>query len=193
MKNNRSTGPRSVEGKAVSRMNALKTGIYAQGEVVLRHENAADLELLTSEYYERFAPATPEQRCLVDALISDEWLLRRFRVIEAQQLSRRIREAFEPDGRSPLGQAYEQCDELLVRLQRRVNATRRNYRQTLELLAKLQIPQPKPLPAPPELDQFVPPLVPPRVSSPRPAARNSAAVPPLPPPDLPSAESIPGA
>ena len=69
MKQNQSTGPRSAEGKAVSRLNALKTGIYSKGEVVLPTENPDDLETLTSEYYDRFAPNDPEQRCLVDSLI----------------------------------------------------------------------------------------------------------------------------
>src|ERR1035438_9340139 len=62
MKNNQSTGPRSVEGKAVSRLNALKTGIYAKAEVVLPAENPDDLENLTAEYYDRFASGDPEQR-----------------------------------------------------------------------------------------------------------------------------------
>jgi|SRR5271157_1508782 len=162
MTTNLSTGPRSAEGKAVSRFNALKTGIYAKGEVVLPTENPEDLEALAAEYHGRFAPADPEQRCLVDALISDEWLLRRFRAIEAQLLSREIRTVYQPDKESPLGQAYERCDRSLERLQRRVNTTRRNYRQTLELLNKLQaVPpappaNPKPIQSVTELPQFVP-------------------------------------
>src|ERR1035438_6666241 len=162
MKQNPSTGPRSAEGKAVSRLNALKSGIYAKSEVVLPTENPDDLETLTVEYYDRFTPCDPEQRCLVDSLISDEWLLRRFRTIEAQMLSREMRRAFEPDKKSPLGQAYGRCDRPLERLQRRVNPPRRNYRQSLELLNQLQALPPAP-PAKPipiqsvtERPQFVP-------------------------------------
>ncbi len=151
MEKSRSTGPRSVEGKAVSSRNALKSGIYANSEVVLPHENPDDLQTLTTEYYDRFAPADPEQRCLVDALISDEWLLRRFRTIEAQLLARDMRRAYEPDKKSPLGQAYERGAATLERLQRRVNTTRRNYNRSLELLNKLRAETPaappKPLPA----------------------------------------------
>jgi hypothetical protein len=165
MKNNQSTGPRSVEGKAVSRFNALKTGIYAKAEVVLPAENPDDLENLTAEYYDRFAPGDPEQRCLVDALISDEWLLRRFRTIETQMVTREMRRAFEPDKKSPLGQAYRGCEQSLERLQRRINTTRRNYRQSLELLNQLQAaPAPaKPKPVQPltVANQFVPSAEPP--------------------------------
>src|SRR5271157_1232420 len=189
MTTNLSTGPRSVEGKAVSRFNALKTGIYAKGEVVLPTENPEDLETLAAEYYDRFAPADPEQRCLVDALISDEWLLRRFRTIEAQLLSREIRTVYEPDKESPLGQAYERCDAALERLQRRVNTTRRNYRQALELLNKLQAVPPappanhKPIQPVTELPQFVPsisphvptaPITDSRIPAPRVGARSDA-------------------
>ena len=172
-----STGPRSAEGKAVSSKNALKTGIYAKAETVLPTEKAAHLEALTAEYYQRFHPTTPEQRCLVDALISDEWLLRRFRTIEAELLTREIRKAFVPDEETPLGHAFGRCDRTLERLQRRVNTTRRNYKQTLELLLKLQ---PEPAPQPVE-KQFVPPVpIPgPRPPAPGPAlsgvfARNSS-------------------
>ncbi len=133
MEKSRSTGPRSVDCKAVSSRNALKSGIYAKSEVVLPYENLDDLQTLTTEYYDRFAPADPEQRCLVDALISDEWLLRRFRTIEAQLLAREMRKAYELDKKSPLGQAYERSAATLERLQRRVNTTRRNYNRSLEL------------------------------------------------------------
>jgi hypothetical protein len=64
----KSTGPRSVEGKAVSCFNATKTGIDAKSQIV-RGEDPADLQTLTAEYRERWQPASPEQRLLVDTLI----------------------------------------------------------------------------------------------------------------------------
>src|SRR5438270_5288040 len=82
-----STGPTTQQGKSVSRMNALKTGIYARAEIVLPVEKAEDLQLLTEEYYDHYDPASPGERALVDALISNEWLLRRFRRIEGECLT----------------------------------------------------------------------------------------------------------
>ena len=79
----KSTGPRSAEGKAASRMNALKSGIDAKSQII-RGEKTVNLEILVTEYYDRYQPATPEQRMLVDTLIDAEWLLRRFRLCEAQ-------------------------------------------------------------------------------------------------------------
>jgi hypothetical protein len=155
-----STGPRSAEGKAVSRLNALKTGIYAKAEVVLPHEKAEHLAALAAEYHQRFAPTTPEQRCLVDSLVSDEWLLRRFRAIEAEVLMKSC-ESITGDKRT-LGEAYDWEDKTLERLQRRINATRRSFEKTLatlnQLRAQTSVPAPEPKPVQPVATpaQFVP-------------------------------------
>src|SRR4051794_31061869 len=94
----KSTGPRTPEGKAAASRNALKTGIDAQAETMLPFEDPAKLEALTRDYYDRFHPGTPEQRCLVDVLISGEWQLRRFRAIEGQILTHHYEDAFTPRG-----------------------------------------------------------------------------------------------
>ncbi len=78
-----STGPRTAAGRSASRMNALKSGIDAKSQII-RGESPAAQESLTAEYYSRFRPATPEQRFLADTLINSDWLLRRFRTVEAQ-------------------------------------------------------------------------------------------------------------
>src|ERR1035437_9097278 len=79
----KSTGPRTEQGKAVSRFNALKTGIDAHSHVIPGEDPDA-LETLTLEHYDRFQPAAPEQRFLVDAMAAAEWQLRRLRKTEAQ-------------------------------------------------------------------------------------------------------------
>ena len=140
-----STGPRTAEGKAAARRNALDTGIYAAGETVLPGENPEALAALTEEYYGRFAPHTPEQRCLVDSLVSDEWLLRRFRRIEADVLS----EHSPNEERFSLGQSYMSTCITLERLQRRINATRRSFLKTLEALKALQSAEEETPEAPP--------------------------------------------
>src|SRR5271157_5146713 len=53
----KSTGPRSVEGKVVSRMNALKSGIDARSNFI-RGENPSDLQGLTNFYYKECQPAS---------------------------------------------------------------------------------------------------------------------------------------
>src|SRR5216684_2516147 len=98
----KSTGPRSVEGKAASSMNALKSGIDAQSHII-PGEDAADLESLTAEYLERFLPTVPEERVFVDILIRDDWQLRRLNKVEAQLWQYKMDNLSHLDEKSPLG------------------------------------------------------------------------------------------
>jgi hypothetical protein len=133
----KSTGPRSAEGKAASRMNALKSGIDAKSQII-RGEKAANLETLKSEYYGRFHPTAPEQRMLVDTLIDAEWLLRRFRVCEAQLWEQGAQFASRPDDEIEIGQAFHNNADYFARLQRRIDTAHRNYRNALHELQRLQ-------------------------------------------------------
>jgi hypothetical protein len=149
----KSTGPRSAEGKAASRMNALKSGIDAKSQII-RGEKAANLEALKSEYYGRFHPTAPEQRMLVDTLIDAEWLLRRFRVCEAQLWEQGAQFAMRPNDEIEIGQAFHGNSDYFARLQRRIDTAHRNYRNALHELERLQgeqaalqvDPDPDPLP-----------------------------------------------
>src|SRR5512146_3036313 len=69
----KSTGPRTGEGKAVSRMNALRHGIDAQSAVI-PGEDPAELEALADRYRARYRPSTPEEQFLVDTLVQSDWL-----------------------------------------------------------------------------------------------------------------------
>jgi hypothetical protein len=142
----KSTGPRSVEGKARASMNALKTGIDAQSQTI-PGEPISQLEALTDDYYQRFSPATPEQRMLVDTLVDCEWLLRRFRRVEGQMWENPIFEI-------TFAKAFRDDSDHFARLQRRIDATQRNYRNALHELQRLQAeeavepdPEPEPVPA----------------------------------------------
>jgi hypothetical protein len=129
----KSTGPRTPEGKRRSSQNALRTGVDAKAQVI-HYEQEADLRRLQSEYYNRFHPTTPEQRMLVDTLIDCEWLLRRFRTCEAE-----IFVEANPDlSYTSTGKAYLKMAEPLARLQRRIDATQRNFRHALHELERLQ-------------------------------------------------------
>jgi hypothetical protein len=143
----KSTGPRSVEGKAASRMNALKSGIDAKSQVV-RGEKSANLETLKSEYHDRFHPTTPEQRMLVDVLIDSEWLLRRFRMVEAALWEQGARNVYKDNQDVAIGLAAARDSQAFARLQRRVDTAQRNYRTALQDLNRLQAESPEPGPAP---------------------------------------------
>jgi len=111
----KSTGPTSVTGKAVSSMNALaKTAIYAQS-LLLPSENLADLEQLIDEWYRRHNPASPEARSLVDDLIYGEWIKRRLRAAETQIWAYDHQETYRPTKRTPSGQTAIECDRRAAR------------------------------------------------------------------------------
>ncbi len=153
----KSTGPRSVEGKAASRMNALKSGIDAQSQII-RGEDLAALESLTAEYLERFQPVTPEERLYVDTLVRDDWQLRRLARVDAQVWEYGFEAAIRLDEDAPLGQVFNARSQVFTRLQRRIDATERSYQRALRELERLRAaraasepagsPDPIPPPAP---------------------------------------------
>src|SRR4029078_5214435 len=133
----KSTGPTSVTGKAVSSMNALKTGIHAKS-LVLPSERLAPPEPLIAEYYQTHNPATPEARSLVDDLIYGEWLKRRLRAAETQIWAYDHQENYRPDPKYPLGQTAVNRGKAFAQLQWRMECPRRASRQALQDLQQLQ-------------------------------------------------------
>ena len=142
--------PALPEGKAAVRFNALKSGIDAKSQVVPGEDPAA-LDLLTAEYYDRYQPATPEVRALVDTLITAEWLQRRFRALEARLWEHLIRNTRNPDKGLEVAQTYDDHSDAFNHLQRRIDAAERSYHRALMALQRIEsrAPQPDP-PSEPE-------------------------------------------
>ena len=113
-------------------MNALKTGIDAQSQLI-RGETQTALSELTAEYYDQFHPTTPVERMLVDTLIDCEWLIRRFRAIDTQ-LTENAWHVFD----ITLGKVFTDHCDVFARLQRRIDSTQRHYHNALHELQKLQ-------------------------------------------------------
>jgi hypothetical protein len=133
----KSTGPTSVTGKAVSSMNALKSGIHAKS-LVLPSEKLADLEQLIDEYYQRHQPAAPEARLYLDEVIHCEWLLRRYRTAETQMWQYQAQNTYGDEQKYPLGKSATGHSTPFSKLQYRVDATRRAYQRSLKALKELQ-------------------------------------------------------
>src|ERR1035437_7834172 len=139
----KSTGPTSAEGKDAVRFNALKFGIHAQSQVIPGEDPAA-LALLIAEYYDRYQPATPEVRALVDTLITAEWLQRRFRTLEAQIWRYNFEGLYNPAKGLEMAQACDPGCEDFNRLQRRIDAADRSYHRALAALQKIESRAPQP-------------------------------------------------
>src|SRR5579871_534636 len=152
-----STGPTSSTGKAVSRMNGLKTGIDAQLQII-RGEDPAAFAQLTSLYYQRYQPIGPEECDLLDSVISNAWLLRRLRKTEAQIWNHSI-DFDQADGRDKFLQlrAFSSHDRSIDRCHSRLSSVERAFRMGLEAFYRLRklsedLPPIDPSGAPPEQD-----------------------------------------
>ncbi|MGA3242903.1 MAG: hypothetical protein ABSG03_42220 [Bryobacteraceae bacterium] len=133
----KTTGPRTTRGKSVSRFNALKHGIYAV-QLLMFDEKAEDLAELSAEYYEHHTPADARQSLLVDALVHNEWRLRRMRRVEAI-LWYRAHDAclvknIEVTLTCTSGDAFATDSSTFERLQRLVNSCERAYHRALKEL-----------------------------------------------------------
>src|SRR5689334_9311922 len=134
----KSSGPRSQAGKTISAANALKSGIYSTREV-LPDEDPAALEALSREYHDHFKPATPDERDLVDDLVSYTWLKRRYRGMEVLMLAVDAATVFRESTVSVTAQVYDRMSSRVARRQTRINAAHRNYLQSLAYLTARQV------------------------------------------------------
>lgn len=83
----KSTGPKSLEGKALVSQNALKHGILSK-ELILPWEKTTDFESLELEINEYFRPLGAMEKLLVDRLTALTWRLKRIGQIETGLYSR---------------------------------------------------------------------------------------------------------
>ncbi len=76
----KSTGPKTSKGKAVSKMNASKHGILSD-QVVVRgliiNESEDEFQAFHRRFWEHLAPVGPVEEMLVDQIVTTQWRLRR--------------------------------------------------------------------------------------------------------------------
>jgi hypothetical protein len=77
----KSTGPKTGDGKAKSRMNALRHGLTA-GQAVLPHEDEDDYEKLREGMLDSHAPEDSAEIALVEELANAYWRLMRLHRVE---------------------------------------------------------------------------------------------------------------
>src|SRR5437660_4981924 len=86
----RSTGPRTPEGKARVRHNALKHGLLAKEVIVPvgdEQEKRAEFELFLDDLWQHYAPVGPIEEMLVEKIAVAYWRLRRATRAEVGELS----------------------------------------------------------------------------------------------------------
>jgi len=100
----------------------------------MRCESRPDYETLIAEYYARFQPTVPEERCLVDMLIKSEWHSRRYMSIDAGIWER----GFLVINDRSLGRVFELSGQAFDRVDRRINSAQRNFQKALRQLMDLR-------------------------------------------------------
>jgi hypothetical protein len=81
----KSTGPKTTEGRANSSRNSFKHGLYSK-QLVVGAEEAAALDALKSDLRTEHQPANETEEILVNELGEQFWRLRRARCLEASLL-----------------------------------------------------------------------------------------------------------
>jgi hypothetical protein len=86
----KSTGPKTPEGRAVSKMNALKHGILSKEAVVHGRcikESDREFAALHQRLWDELQPAGPLEEMLVDQIVTAHWRLRRALKAESGEIA----------------------------------------------------------------------------------------------------------
>jgi hypothetical protein len=100
----KSTGPRTPEGRAVSKMNALKHGILSKEVLVRglnRKENSRELAALHQRFWQDLHPVGPVEEMLVDQIVTTHWRLRRALTAESGEIALNVDEGQWQRSRGP--------------------------------------------------------------------------------------------
>ena len=99
----RSTGPRTAEGKNIVALNAMKHGLLSR-ESLVKDESEAELVEFGKRMRAQLGPEGELELLLADRIISSAWRLRRVIVVEVAmfQNDRRVDAAFSNYGRQKM-------------------------------------------------------------------------------------------
>jgi hypothetical protein len=78
----KSTGPKTAEGKAIAATNSFKHGIWASASFI-SEEDSTLLQALQTKIYEHYCPSGGKEEVLVDRIVGYLWRLRRVFQVEA--------------------------------------------------------------------------------------------------------------
>jgi hypothetical protein len=138
----KSTGPRSVEGKSVSRFNALKHGMDA-ASIVIPGEDPADYDALTAHYHQEFRPQSASESFHVDTMLRADWQKRRLQNVEADLYHTVLAES-PGNSLAAVLLAESPAAKLLARVQRQIAAFERSWHRANNELRRAREQQAEP-------------------------------------------------
>jgi hypothetical protein len=137
----KTTGQGTAESKATSPVKAAKRNVHVNKVQILGDESAEGLAFLSAEYHELYNPENSIEHALVDALVNNEWSLRRLRRTEIEiwdRVSNQILAKKGPNGVVTAGETFAAGSAEFVRHQRTVDACERNYFRALKELQRIE-------------------------------------------------------
>ncbi len=81
----KSTGPRTPQGKAAVSQNAVKHGLSAR-QTVISSESQAEFDLYRQQLLDELTPVSPMESMLAERIVSLSWRLKRARRIQNQTI-----------------------------------------------------------------------------------------------------------
>ncbi|NBO24095.1 MAG: hypothetical protein EBU93_02520 [Chlamydiae bacterium] len=127
----KSTGPKSLSGKAVASRNAQKHGILTK-HLVIQNEDSQDLTSLVSEIMTSLLPEGKIEEILVEKIISSIWRLQRLIGAETALFKEKNWIGQE----EPMHEAYS--SHAMASMSRYESCLERNFYKALHELQRLQ-------------------------------------------------------
>jgi len=133
----KSTGPRTVEGKSASSLNALKHGADS-ASLLLPGEDPAQYQRLVSEYNRDIRPDGALEQFQVDTLVRTDWQRRRLQRIEAELYRQLLAEGVNPDELDVTLLRDSPTGKLLIKIWGQVAAQERAHLRALSEIRRLR-------------------------------------------------------
>ncbi|MEZ5402740.1 MAG: hypothetical protein R2729_23900 [Bryobacteraceae bacterium] len=73
----KSTGPKTPEGKARAADNSIRHGLYSRRTIILSNEEPEALEQIRHDYIQKYRPTDAAELIYVETMINADWRLRR--------------------------------------------------------------------------------------------------------------------
>jgi len=131
-----STGPQTVEGKAIACQNARTHGLLSR-RVLLPDENGQQLASVRRHLYADLQPIGDLETLLVDRMVACAWRLRRLHAVERGVFQGGRDDEFS-GAYGALGYAFLQASETFAKLARYEAALDRAFYRALHELQRLQ-------------------------------------------------------
>ncbi len=126
----RSTGPKSIEGKSALAKNPLKHGVFSR-QVVLEGESKKEFEALKTEFYEQFIPEGLLEQLFCERALAAAWRLSRVTQMESMLINHASRR-FDSSGIIEVLGGY-QGDELALLSRYEISLEKILFRSLAEL------------------------------------------------------------